>query len=266
VVTQEDINNYIKRIPPAPDVVKETIKLLQMGELNKASLIAKEDRALSSYLKDLINKPIYGFSKEVNDVTQIFSILGVSKSLQSVYNYLLNLLSPKKWNFFELNQKLFQDFQAELSASWAKILKHLGVDDKEIEASITLIPASVIVCEALFSDHKDDVALIRSNKDIDLNTILERLSGYTLFDVCVMIAKKWEMDETIQHIVYASSAKDDIQNKELIVYAKWIHLLLFYVFSKPQFASTGLNDFIEFKIEFVEDIYEDFMQVMEIQE
>ncbi len=263
MITKDDIEEFISKLPPAPKTVNETVKLLKAGELNKAAKVASEDKALNLYLKDLLNKPAFGLTKEVSDTVQIFSILGINGSLQAIYNYLLNMISPKKWIYFNLNQKKFNDFQAELSANWKKILDYLKVKDGDIEASISLLPSSVIVCEALFNKNKKDVELVRSSLDIDLNTILKRLSGYDIFDVCVLIAKKWEMGKNIQKIVkYSSGIVKEDTNDETVVFAKWMHLLLFYILSKPEFIESGLNDFIEFKIEFVTDIYDDFSKVI----
>ena len=266
MITKEDIITYIQKIPPAPKAMKQTIALLQVGELKKASEVAKEDRAFASYLKDLLNKPIYGFTKEVSDITQIFSILGISKSLQTVYNYLLSLLSPKEWSFFALDKNSFYELQADLLASWNNILSHLGVEDKEIESAITILPASVIVCEALFSEHKKDVELIRSTKDLDLNEMLERLSGFRLFSICELIAKKWEMSPKIVTILEYALTTDSSGENELKRYGKWMHLLLFYTLSKPRYIQAELNDFLAFEVEFVEDIYEEFTQIMEIEQ
>ncbi len=263
VITKEDIAQYIERIPPEPKAVRACVKYLQVGELGKAAKVAAEDPALSSYLRSLVNKPIYGFKNEVRDIAQIFSILGVSGSLQSVYNYLMNILSPDEWHFFAMNRRMFQDLQDELLVSWNKILEHLKVDDRNVQSAITLLPASIIVCEALFNDHKEDVELIRSTKDVDLNTILQRLSGYTLFDVCEMIAQKWEMPQLVAKIVKAASGTQQTEDAQAVEYGKWMHLLLFYVLSKPQFIEAGLNDFIEFHVEFVSDIYEEFTAIME---
>jgi len=262
VITKENIEQYIDKIPPAPKVVQETVKLLQQGELVRAANVAKEDLALSSYLRNLVNKPIYGFTNEIKDIGQIFGILGVSRSLQTVYNYLLNILSPDNWEFFKLTKSNFEMFQAELSTSWSKILEYLNVEDKEIESAVTLLPASIVVCEALFKEHKKDVELIRATKDMDLNIILQRLSGYSLFDICEMIAQKWEMDLKIIKLVKASSGKEIDIEEEILEYAKWMHLLLFYILSKPHCIEAGLNDFLEFNVEFIEDIYEEFSKVM----
>ena len=266
VITKEDIESYIERIPPAPEAVERTLALLQAGELGKAAKVASEDRALSAYLRDLVNKPIYGFKTEVKDIAQIFSILGVGSSLQAVYHYMMSLLSPDEWHFFAMNQRLFNDLQAELSAGWSKILAHLGIKDKDVEAAIALLPSAVIVAEALFNAHKKDVEIIRSAKDLDLSTILKRLSGYTLFDISAMIAKKWDMPRKIADIVTAASGSQRVEDEEANALGAWMHLLLFYTLSKPHYIQAGLNDFLEFNIEYVQSIYDEFASMMEIEQ
>lgn len=264
MITQEKIEYYIEKIPPLPKTLRATLQLLNEGELTKAAKVAKLDAALSSYLKELVNKPIYGFKNEVEDVSQIFGILGVSKSQQVVYSYMISLLSPDSWSFFQLNRNSFYALQAELSVGWQKILSHLSIEDKEIVSAITLLPASIIVSEALFCEKKEDVTLLRSVSEIDLNTILFRLCEKDLFDICESIAKKWDMNETIIALVQASSGIKPSTDKQTDSLGKWMHLLLFYTLSKPLYIEAGLNDFIEFNISYVEDIYEEFASVMEV--
>lgn len=258
------IDSYIDKIPPSPKILKETIMLLNAGELTKAAHVAKEDLALNAYLKDLVNKPIFGFRNEVSDISQIFGILGVAKSQQAVYNYMISLLSPKEWKLFKLNKTTFSNLQADLSANWQKILKHLGIEDKDIESSITLLPASIIVSEALFKEKIDDVNLLRSVNPIDLNTILKRLCDMDLFDICEQITIKWEMKESIAQIIQASSGVKPANDEKMDKLGKWMHLLLFYTLSQPNYINAELNDFIDFQIDYVADIYDDFSQLMEI--
>ncbi len=264
MITKNDINNFIEKIPPSPDVLKQTISLLNNEELTKASKVASQDPALSAYLKNLVNKPLYGFKNEINDISQIFGILGLSASQQSVYNYMLTLLSPKKWELFALNESSFYELQANLSVKWQKILEHLNILDQDIESAITLLPASIIVSEALFKDVKTDVEMLRGVHALDYNTILLRLCDTTLFNICELIAKKWEMPPVIAEILKASSGTQKSENKEINQLGKWMHLLLFYELSKPMFINAELNDFIEFNVEYVEDIYEEFSTLMEI--
>ncbi|MFK5938048.1 MAG: HDOD domain-containing protein [Sulfurimonas sp.] len=265
MITKDIINDFIEKVPPSPKVLKVTLMLLEQGELIKAAQIAKEDLALSAYLKDLVNKPIYGFKNHVDDISQIFGILGVAKSQQAVYNYMISLLSPDTWKLFSLNKRSFNNLQADLSANWQKILLFLEIKDKDIASSISLLPASIIVSEALFNERKDDVNLLRSVSHIDLNTILQRLCQVDLFDICELIAKKWDMDERIGSIIQAASGLKPTEDEKLNLLGKWMHLLLFYTLSQPNYIEAGLNDFIDFQIDYVQDIYDDFSQVMEIQ-
>ena len=264
LITKEKIDTYIEKIPPSSKILQVTLKLLNEGELSKAAQIASQDLALSAYLKDLVNKPLYGFKTEVKDINQIFGILGVAKSQQTVYNYMINLLSPDKWQLFKLNKKSFANLQAELSTSWQKITSHLHIEDKEIQSAISLLPASIIVSEALFNDKIEDVNLIRSVNPIDLNTILQRLCHVDLFDICQQIAQKWEMSPEIAQIIQAASGLKPSEDEQINMLGKWMHLLLFYTLSKPNYIEAELNDFIEFQIDYVGDIYDDFASLMEI--
>ncbi len=258
------IDTYITKIPPAPKALRETLALLHIGELTKAAKVASEDLALHAYLKDLVNKPIYGFRNEVKEIPQIFGILGVSQSEQAVYNYMVTLLSPTKWQLFALNKTTFYSLQADLSVKWSLILEHLNIKDKDIENSISLLSASIIVSEALFCDKIDDVNLLRSVNPIDLNTILKRLSGLDLFDICQIISQKWDMSEKSAQIIQASSGTKPFADANINNLGKWMHLLLFYILSQPRYVNTGLNDFIDFHTEYVEDIYMEFAKLMEI--
>jgi len=264
MITKDKIDEYIDKIPPAPKALKETLALLNAGELIKASKVAQADLALSAYLKELVNKPIYGFANEVSDVSQIFGILGVSASQQTVYNYMTTLLSPDKWVLFKLNSRLFHELQAKLSKKWEQILEHLSINDKNISSSIALLPASIIVSEALFSEKIDDVNLLKSTKHLDYNTILTRLCGVGIFDICEQVSVKWEMPSEIAQIIQASSGLKPSEDEQINTLGKWMHLLLFYELSQPMFIEAGLNDFIDFQVEYVGNIYEDFAKLMDI--
>ena len=177
---------------------------------------------------------------------------------------MMTLLSPKKWDLFKLKESTCHELQAKLSRRWKQILEHLDIDDMEIESAITLLPASIIVAEALFSEKKADVNLLRSVNNLDLNTILFRLCNLDLFDICEKISIKWEMPPKVAQIVQASSGFKPSNDDKLNQLGKWMHLLLFYELSQAMFIEAELNDFIEFQIDYVSDIYDEFAIFMEI--
>jgi pyruvate/2-oxoglutarate/acetoin dehydrogenase E1 component len=149
-----------------------------------------------------------------------------------------------------------------LSKKWETILSRLGNQDKEILSAISLIPATIIVCDALFSSHKNEIVQLRSVKNLDFSTILQRLSGRNLFDLAGEIAHQWGMsDDAIKLIKNSSGLHNDI-SKEQKRLAQWIHLLLFYELSQSTYITAGLNEFLDFQIDFVQEIYESFMTVV----
>jgi len=100
MLSEEMIQEYIKSIPPIPEVVKECIDAINEGDLVKAALIASEDRALMTFLHNIVNKPIFGFRTDVKDAKQIFGVLGLSKAKQIIFSYYVLLLVPKSWEVF----------------------------------------------------------------------------------------------------------------------------------------------------------------------
>jgi len=264
LITKQIIDEYIRQIPPVPKILKQTILFVDQGELTKASKIASQDLALKHYLIDIVNKPYYGFSSKVTDLSQIFGILGQIKAKQILHTYLMNIMNPKEWKFFKLNHNDFIYFQVTLTNNWNKILAYKNINEDNISISITILPLAVLIIEHLFKKEQKEIELIRSYSDIDLNTILKRLSGYTLFDIATQIAKKWELPSKIYNIIESSSGLNRSNDNQIDMLGKWMHLLLFHTISQEQLIGSGLNDFIEFKIDYVSNIYEEFLKIMDI--
>ena len=70
------------------------------------------------------------------------------------------------------------------------------------------------------------------------------------------------MPEMISKLVLASSGKTEESDPQIIELSKWMHLLFFYQLSQKVCVEAGLNDFIEFNIEYVQDIYDEFQELI----
>ncbi len=262
MITSEALQEFIKSIPPRPEQLKLTMDLLDQGELVKAGSAAAEDLALSTYLRTFVNRPIFSFQKEIKDVKQIFGILGLGQTKELLYHYMMHLFSPNRWELFDLNEHSFSDMQATMSSIWKKILEHEGVKDQHVIAIISLLPASIIVTELIFASHIKEVQILRESKNLDYNTILERLVGVNLFDIAEMIGETWEMNAKMLKMLKASSGLKNCGDKKICKLARYMHMLMFYILSQPQFLECGLNDFLDFNPEFVMPIMEEFQSII----
>ncbi|WP_458699653.1 hypothetical protein ACKGJI_07410 [Sulfurospirillum sp. 1307] len=258
MLSESSINNYIDNIPPIPKVVKDCRDLLNAGDLIGAAKKASQDRALMNYLYNIVNKPIFGFAKEVKNPNQIFGALGLSKAKQVLYGYYILLILPKEWEVFHFSNSHFQNFQARLIYNWGKLIAYLKNDNDELNQAISVVPASLVVCEMLFRDIKDSIKLLKEKKDLSYEKFLMKMTGRTFFDITALIAKKWEFsDKTMELLVQINSNE---QNCPLEM--DFLKLLLSYEMSRPDIIKSGLNDLFEIDITDDEKIIEIFYDII----
>ncbi len=257
------INNYIESIPPIPKIVRKCSEALESGDMVRAADIANEDRALIHYLQNIVNKPIFGFRDEIKNARQIFGILGISKAKQLIYGYYLLLILPKKWVVFDFNSSKFQNFQARLIHNWGKIIKFLGREDSEIIPAISIIPASLVVSEILFSNINSTVKLLRETKQLSYETILRKMTDRTFFEISSLIAKKWDFSDEIVELVKKIGDVNEGDFGENALEITYLRLLLIYEMSRPSMVQSGLNNFFDLEPIFDDEIINNFYKIIQ---
>jgi len=264
MITKEDIDSYIMKLPALPNSVKLSLDALNENDLTKAANYTKDDIAFSQYITNLVNRASFGFIQRVSDINQIYGILGTERAKSILTSYLVSLLAPTKWNIYNINNKHFNEFQSRMIEGWNKISEHNNFNEKYTNI-IVLIPSAIIVSEMILNSHKEDLLILKNSTTITYNTLIKKLSGYSLFDISVLIAQKWELDESmfkIFSILQNESGDEDIEMSNV---AKYIHLLLFYELSKPNLMLGGLNEFHKLNIDYVSDIYEEFIKLVDLE-
>lgn len=252
---KSDIEKYINEVPAIPKIILSVAKSLDEQDLAKAATLASSDLALINYMKNIVNKPIFGFRDELKDPKQIFGALGLQRARQILYSYYVSLLLPKNWKVFKLNNNQFADIQASFLLEWQKILNHIKNNSLELQQAITLVPSAISICESVFEKDIEIVNILKNQKSISYDKILLKTTNLSFFDIVSMVAEKWEMPEKIINFLKSLNAsKDDIS-----VYLK---LLIAYILSKPQYNESGLSDFFEFDIECEDEQMETFYKAI----
>lgn len=262
MITKEEIQSYLEDVPSLPNIVQACLTQLQIGELDKAAVVAKKDQKLIFYLKTVVNSAAYGFRSKLEDEKQIFSALGSHKAKQLVYAYMIDSTSPNEWQFFNLSKNDFKSLQIQTIKNFNTILKSYSLENSEFQSASSIICATVVVADHIFGIHKEDVEIIKQSQDLTLDQILHRLSGYSFADLVEFIAKLWEVEDNVQQLLVLSFGHQKCEG-QLCELAQMMHLLLFKTFSQPLFIKAGLNDFLEIKIEFVENMLEKFSEVLD---
>ena len=239
MINQTQIDELISQIPPIPATLRVCQNHLEMGNLTQAAKIASNDLAFVSYMQGIINSPAYGLKSEVKDINQIFSLLGANELLSIVRSYLVLLTTPKKWQIFNIDNIKFSHLQASFLGDWSKLLAQLNIQNKDIFHSIALIPASLSLCDKIFSQHLGILGLVLRASGISYNEILKKDLNTDIFEILALIASKWNLSQNVINIVKnLANSNDTISN--------YITLLTTYELSKAQYANSGFEEIFEF--------------------
>jgi HD-like signal output (HDOD) protein len=258
MISTADLERYISTIPPLPKVVKSCSDALENGDLVGAADEASKDSALMLYLRQLVNKPIFGFRSTIKDPRQLFGILGLSRARQLLYAYYTQLLLPQKWEVFDLNTRIFQEFQAHIMVKWEKLMSANGADDEDVLKVASILPATLAVCEEVFKDRLETLRLIQSQRSISYDVILFKMTGLHFLDIAAKIAQKWELPEVISQMLL--DVGSDEPRGDLVEYLK---LLIQYELSRPVLIQSGANDFFELNIFASEEMVSKFYSIVE---
>ena len=251
LITKEEIIKKLNSIPPLPESVKDSIKYLKAGDLQKAADSVNKDIVLKKRIETIVNSAYFGFSNKLTDTRQMFSALGLEMARSVVFSYMVSLLAPKEWKIFK---KLdFQDFQTAFLANAKEAIIIETNEDiyKKYADSLAIIPSVICLIDELLGDKIDKVDLLMENSNLDYGKILKRFTGFSLFSLASFVAKKWGVDKpNIDFIQYIECETCDIDDETIQKIAGAVHLEFFYLVSKPNFFE--LNSFIEFNPQVIE--------------
>jgi len=241
LISKKEIIKYLQNIPPVPENVKKTLEFLKNGDVKNAAIEAQNDLILKKRIENVVNSAYYALPNKIDNIVQLFTMLGIEKSKSLIFSYLVSLLEPKKWEIFNIN---FFDFQALFMHKFEEYMK-IEFDEKTYKHyadMAAIIPASICICDSLLGNKKENVELLISNAPLEYGTIIKRMSGIGLFSIAAKIGEIWSIETDKTNIL--KNAECNKCNDKI---SALIHLVFFSIVSKKQFLD--LNSLIEFNPE-----------------
>ncbi len=241
LISKEDILKYLSNVPPVPENVQKALEYLNSGDIKDAALEAQKDLVLKKQIERVVNSAYYSLNRKVDDVVQLFTLLGIEKSRSLIYSYLVSLLEPKEWKIFKIN---FFDFQSAFMKTFeeAMIIEFDEATYKKYAEIGAIVPAAVCVCDSLLGDKKERVDIVMSSAPLEYSTLIKRMSGFSLFELGAKIAFLWGLDEGKIEILKKSECKKCTEKIPAL-----IHFVFFTLVSKKEFLD--INSLIEFNPE-----------------
>ena len=213
---KNSIVNSIASLPPLSKTISEIEKVCadeSAGVIDLANVLQQDPMMVANLLK-AANSPLYGFAKEIKNISQAVSLFGM-KITQSIVtgNVIKKLLNVDMQPYGITSEKFatISCFQAELLMQWYKTI------DKSIAEELYLVAllqesGKILIANDVLKNDED----ISFRSEIEMsNNISEVEKSYvssTTAEVSAAIFEHWKFDEKFIETMRASDDDSSLLN------------------------------------------------------
>jgi HD-like signal output (HDOD) protein len=201
----EDILSKIEKLPPLPESTMKIEAVYQDPDssFNDMVKILEKDPILTANILKAANSPLYGFAREINEISQAVSLFGMGTirgfALASIMDKTFKLdLSPygiSNETFSKISKK-----QHSLMVSWClrkenKLIGVLSPASFLVEIGKVLI-AQTVITDGKQDDFKQALADFQSIEEAE-----KKIFSVDTPEVSATIFTKWKFDNTLIDVI-----------------------------------------------------------------
>jgi len=229
IIMKEDILKKIKQLPPLPESVMQIEAVYQNPDatFNDMVKILEQDPLLTADILKAANSPLYGFSREINAISQAVGLFGMGTvrgfALASIVKKSFALdLSPygiSNEMFSELSKK-----QHGLTTAWClrKENQLMGVLSP---AAFLVEIGKVLIAQQIIADKQED-AFKNALQELDTIESAEReITGTDTPEVSATIFRHWKFEETLIDVIGHCQNPQNAKNEHNQRAAKILHVV-----------------------------------------
>jgi len=225
----EDILKKIKQLPPLPESVMQIEAVYQDPDatFNDMVKILEQDPLLTADILKAANSPLYGFSREINAISQAVGLFGMGTvrgfALASIVkkSFALDLTPYGISNdmFSELSKK-----QHGLTTAWC-LRKENRLMSVLSPAAFLVEIGKVLIAQQIILDNKEE-AFTQALEELDTIESAEReITGTDTPEVSSIIFKHWKFEETLIDVIEHCQNPQNAKNENNQKAAKILHVV-----------------------------------------
>jgi len=224
----EEILKKIKQLPPLPESAMQIEEVYKDPDstFNDMAKILEKDPLLTADILKAANSPLYGFSREINAISQAVGLFGMGTvrgfALASIVKKSFTLdLSP-----YGITNEMFSDLskkQHALMTSWClrKENRYLGVLSP---AAFLVEIGKVLIAQQVMADGKE-AEFSEALKELqDVEAAEREVVGVDTPEVSATIFKQWKFEESLVDVI-GSCQNPDLAKEEDQRPAKILHVV-----------------------------------------
>lgn len=214
----EEVLKRIKQLPPLPETAMQIEEVYQNPDSNFQDMvkIIEKDPLLTADILKAANSPLYGFSREINSISQAVGLFGMGTvrgfALASIVKKSFALdLSPYNLTsaaFAELSKK-----EHALTTAWClkKENRLMGILSP---AAFLVEIGKVVLAQVILHDGKEaefQNALEELGNDADAAEL--EIVGVSTPEVSAKIFEHWRFEENLVDVIGKCASPDEAQNE-----------------------------------------------------
>jgi len=221
----EEILKKIKQLPPLPESAMQIEAVYQdpNSSFNDMVKILEKDPLLTADILKAANSPLYGFSREINAISQAVGLFGMG----TVRGFALASIVKKSFTLdlsvYGITNNMFSELskkQHALMTAWCvkKENKLMGILSP---AAFLVEIGKVVIAQQIMLDHKEEefATALKELKDVEAAEM--QVVGTNTPEVSATIFKLWKFEEglvdTIANCQQPEKAKEEDQRAASIL-------------------------------------------------
>ena len=201
----EAILKKIKQLPPLPESAMQIEAVYQdpNSSFNDMVKILEKDPLLTADILKAANSPLYGFSREINSISQAVGLFGMG----TVRGFALASIIKKSFSLDLSAYGITNDMFSELSKRQHALITAWCMK-KENKLMGILSPAAflveigkVIIAQEIMSEGKEAEFRDALKELQDVEKAEEKIAGVTTPEVSAMIFKLWKFEDGLVSVI-----------------------------------------------------------------
>ncbi len=225
----EEILKKIKQLPPLPESAMQIEAVYQNpnSSFNDMVKILEKDPLLTADILKAANSPLYGFSREINAISQAVGLFGMGTvrgfALASIVKKSFSLdLSP-----YGITNEMFSALskkQHALVTAWClrKENRLLGVLSP---AAFLVEIGKVLIAQQIMSDKKEELFLETIKELDDVEGAEKEIVGVDTPEVSATIFEQWKFDDQLIDIIKHCQDPENADGENNIKASKILHVV-----------------------------------------
>jgi len=215
----------INALPPLPKTVKEIEKAYKDPNVDskKIAEILEQDPLIIADLLKLLNSPSYGLKKEVNNIEQAVSLMGMRSVKDLVLNLSVRNMLRTDLSPYGISSEMFakiSNFQSFLAQFLMRKINPQKVDKIRLQALLQEI-GKVVIADELLLEGEDTTFRAELKAGWDIRETEKNYMDVTTAEVSAAMLGYWKFDQAfVDGIKWAdipSQADEALKDEALIL-------------------------------------------------